>query len=145
MTAHHRALLDPRVISETQSMPWNSVAAAFGASGVLLAAFGAHGLARHTDAAGMRWWAIGVALQLFTAPVLLGLVALPKTRTRELAGRFLALGILLFSGTLYAMTLGAPRWLGAITPLGGLLLCAGWILVGTVKRPAQSSDLDGPG
>src|SRR5262245_41640339 len=114
-------------------MTWNSVAAAFGASGVLLAAFGAHGLERHTDAAGLRWWAIGVAMQLFTAPALLALTSLPESTRRTSAGRALSLGIVLFSGTLYAMTLGAPRWLGAITPLGGLSLCAGWILVGLVK------------
>ncbi len=115
-------------------MAWNSIAAVFGASGVLLAAFGAHGLERHTDAAGLRWWAIGVAMQLVTAPVLLALTSLPETRTRDFAGRALSVGILLFSGTLYAMTLGAPRCLGAITPLGGLSLCAGWILIGLVKQ-----------
>ena len=38
-------------------------------------------------------------------------------------------GSLVFSGTLYAMTLGAPRWLGAVTPIGGLLLLAGWLLL----------------
>ena len=48
-------------------------------------------------------------------------------RAPVVAGAAFAAGILLFSGTLYAMTLGAPRGLGAITPLGGLSLIVGWV------------------
>ncbi len=116
-------------------MMWKALAAATGASGVLLAAFGAHGLERITDAKGLRWWAIGVALQLVTAPVLLTSSALPRSRARDAAGALLAVGLVLFSGSLYAMTLGAPRFWGAITPLGGLSLCAGWVLTAFAKRP----------
>lgn len=115
-------------------MSWNVAAAACGASGVLLAAFGAHGLERVTDAHGVRWWAIGVALQLATAPALLALGALPKSRARSLSSLALGAGVVLFSGTLYAMALGAPRVLGAVTPLGGLALCAGWLLTAAAKR-----------
>ena len=48
------------------------------------------------------------------------------------------MGALVFSGTLYAMALGGPRWLGAITPLGGSLLIAGWIGLAwcALRRPA---------
>ena len=49
-------------------------------------------------------------------------------------GRFWAVGAAIFSGTLYALALGAPRWLGAITPLGGTLLIAGWLSLAWVAR-----------
>ncbi|HSC89783.1 MAG TPA: DUF423 domain-containing protein [Polyangiaceae bacterium] len=99
-----------------------------GASGIALAAFGSHGLERHTDEKGLRWWAIGVAIQLVTAPVILWCSrAAREAAVLPLAPILLALGVVLFSGSLYAMSLGAPRWFGAITPLGGLCLIAGWI------------------
>ena len=61
-------------------------------------------------------------------------------------GWSLLVGSLLFSGTLYAMALGAPRWLGAVTPLGGLALMAGWLLLARAAwhtpESASSSDAD---
>ena len=45
------------------------------------------------------------------------------------AGAF-AMGIVVFAGTLYAMALGAPRWLGAVTPIGGMSLLAAWAMLG---------------
>lgn len=110
------------------------LAAFFGATGVLCAAWGAHGLEAHAVAGGMRWWAIGAALQLATAPVLLALAAAPSSRLRSVASIALACGMILFSGSLYAMALGAPRWLGAVTPLGGLSLVVGWLASGFTRR-----------
>jgi len=46
-----------------------------------------------------------------------------------------ALGIVLFSGSLYALALGAPRWCGVITPFGGLAFIVGWIALGLSLRP----------
>jgi uncharacterized membrane protein YgdD (TMEM256/DUF423 family) len=49
-------------------------------------------------------------------------------------------GAVVFSGTLYALALGAPRWLGAVTPLGGSLLIAGWVVLAwRSARPAPSA------
>lgn len=103
-----------------------------GSLGIAAAAFGAHGLEKVTDGAGVRLWAIAAAIQLVTAPVLL--VLSNRRDIRPLAAPLLILGVLIFSGTLYAMALGAPRVLGAVTPLGGLCLIAGWILVGIPKK-----------
>jgi uncharacterized membrane protein YgdD (TMEM256/DUF423 family) len=104
------------------------LAVLLGASGIGLAAFGSHGLERHTDEKGLRWWAIGVAIQLVTAPVILWCSrALREAAALPIAPLLLFLGVLVFSGSLYAMSLGAPRWFGAITPLGGLCLIAGWL------------------
>lgn len=110
------------------------LAAFFGATGVLCAAWGAHGLEAHAVEGGLRWWAIGAALQLATAPALLALAGLPTSRPRSVAGIALSVGLIVFCGSLYAMTLGAPRWLGAVTPLGGLSLCVGWIAVAFARN-----------
>jgi uncharacterized membrane protein YgdD (TMEM256/DUF423 family) len=48
-------------------------------------------------------------------------------------------GTVVFSGTLYAMALGAPRWLGAITPIGGTLLLVGWVAALWLVKPRRSS------
>jgi uncharacterized membrane protein YgdD (TMEM256/DUF423 family) len=73
-----------------------------------------------------------VHYQFFHALGLLGLSVLldrvPGGALRAAAGLLLA-GVLLFSGSLYALLAGAPRWLGVLTPLGGLSLIAGWCLV----------------
>lgn len=87
----------------------------------------------------MRWWAIGAALQLATAPVLLILACFPATRARTLSTTFLSVGVALFCGTLYAMALGAPRWLGAITPLGGICLFIGWLAVAFVASRQRAN------
>lgn len=109
------------------------VSALFGAVGIAAAAFGAHGLEKVTSAEGMRWWAIGAALHLMTIPVVV-VVALTSARVREAAGWTLLGGITVFSGSLYAMALGAPRFLGAVTPVGGLLLMIGWVLIAVPRR-----------
>lgn len=103
------------------------VGALLGGTGILAAAFGAHGLERLTDARGLRLWGIAVFIQLVTAPVLLWLSSeLAAGRGGRGAAVLLTVGCTLFSGTLYAMSLGAPKILGAVTPLGGLCLAAGW-------------------
>jgi uncharacterized membrane protein YgdD (TMEM256/DUF423 family) len=97
---------------------------------VTLGAFGAHGLKARVGAEQLAWWHTAVqyhfwhALGLFAIGLLLLLQpSLPGTRS---AGWLLQAGIVVFCGTLYAMTLGAPRWFGAITPVGGTLMIIGW-------------------
>lgn len=94
--------------------------------GIALGAFAAHGLQGRIDAVRLGWWETGVAYQMWGALGILLLAALP-VRTPP-AGWLLAAGILLFSGALYAMALGAPRALGMVAPVGGLLMIAGWLL-----------------
>lgn len=94
-----------------------------------LGAMGAHGL--HATISqidkGPEWWSKAVLYQGVHAAVLLALSA--STRPSRAAAWCFFAGSLVFSGTLYAMALGAPRWLGAVTPIGGLLLLAGWLLL----------------
>jgi uncharacterized membrane protein YgdD (TMEM256/DUF423 family) len=110
------------------------VAAVNGFLAVLLGAFGAHGLkarfALLPDAAErLDWWRTAANYHLAHA-LALGLVALVAARAPSLsvtlAGWAFAAGVLLFSGSLYALSFTGTRVLGAVTPFGGLLLLAGW-------------------
>ncbi|MEX0330720.1 MAG: DUF423 domain-containing protein [Puniceicoccaceae bacterium] len=103
--------------------------ALIGALGVALGAFGAHGLEELLIENGrVDTWETAAFYHLVHAVVLLVLA----TRERWLAGPWLALaaGVLIFSGSLYLLSLSNIGWLGAITPLGGLGLLAGWIWIG---------------
>ena len=107
-----------------------ALGAVFGACGVALGAFGAHALkARlaadqlalwNTATQYLFWHALGVLV------VGLACVQLPDSNWLRAAGALLAAGILLFSGSLYLLAFGAPRVLGAVTPIGGLAFLAGW-------------------
>ena len=107
-----------------------------GAGGVLLGAFGAHALRGHLDAAALGWWHTAVEYQLWHALALALAVHLGRGRSARVAQLAFAIGIVLFSGSLYAMALGAPRWFGAITPLGGVGFVVGWIALGRSLRSA---------
>jgi uncharacterized membrane protein YgdD (TMEM256/DUF423 family) len=109
----------------TRYAPW-AVAIA-GAGGVLLGAFGAHALRGRLDEAALGWWHTAMEYQLWHALALALATYAGRGRAGRVAVHAFSAGILLFSGSLYAMALGAPRWLGAVTPLGGLAFVAGWI------------------
>ena len=99
-------------------------------AGVLLGAFGAHAL-RDIGAARIAWWTTATQY-LFVAAFGMMLSGLVERSQRIGFGPATALlaGAVLFSGSLYAMGLGAPRWLGAITPLGGVGLAVGFLWMG---------------
>jgi uncharacterized membrane protein YgdD (TMEM256/DUF423 family) len=104
-----------------------TLAGAFGFAAVALGAFGAHGLRDRLSPALLEVWRTGVLYHLVHAVTVLAL-ALAADRLRRprlVAGLFCA-GIAIFSGTLYALALTGVTWLGAITPIGGVLLLAGW-------------------
>lgn len=102
--------------------------AVLGGFAVMFGAFGAHLLKSRIDAEQLGWWQTGVQYQMWhaLAVLALGLSGLVWVR---LPAWMLAAGSLLFSATLYAMALGGPHWLGAVTPLGGLAMIAGWALL----------------
>jgi uncharacterized membrane protein YgdD (TMEM256/DUF423 family) len=109
-------------------MGWK-LASAMGASGVALGAFGAHGLRQVVaDPHLLEVWDTAARYHLLHAVALL---ALASGGGRGVwAPRLFTLGIAIFSGSLYLMALTDARWLGAVTPLGGLALIAGWVAVG---------------
>src|SRR3569833_2472854 len=92
-----------------------------GASAVVFGAFGAHALRGHLDDAALAMWHIGVEYHFWHALALYaGVRGLPLGRARHTALLLFGAGIVLFSGSLYALALGAPRWVGVITPLGAV-------------------------
>jgi uncharacterized membrane protein YgdD (TMEM256/DUF423 family) len=109
----------------------------FGASAVILGAFGAHALHALLSERGSRdIWETAVQFHLLHAIALLALgssqrwgLAGPGARRARAAMRCWSAGIVLFSGSLYGLAAGGPRWLGPVTPLGGLALIAGWIWI----------------
>lgn len=117
------------------------IACVAGLSAVALGAFGAHALRGRIDADALAVWRTAVDYQMWHALALLALAALStdSRASRRTAAAVMAFtgGIVIFSGSLYALALGAPRWLGAITPLGGLAFLLGWLLLGWgfLRRP----------
>jgi uncharacterized membrane protein YgdD (TMEM256/DUF423 family) len=101
-----------------------------GLLGVALGAFGAHALKARVDADLLMTFEVGVRYQMYHA---IALLAVGWAHTRwpgtvlTASGWLFVIGTVLFSGSLYALTFSGLRWLGAITPLGGLALIAGWV------------------
>ncbi len=102
-----------------------------GALAVALGAFGAHALRRRLSHETIETFRIGVQYQMYHALALLGVaLALERSRAPVLltsAGWLFILGTLLFSGSLYLLTLLRLRWLGSVTPLGGIAYIVGWL------------------
>jgi len=102
-------------------------------TGVALGAFGAHGLKARVSPEMLTVWQTGVQYHLVHALglLLIGILChlLPDAVQVRTAGWLLLLGTLLFSGSLYLMTLSGVRSLGMITPLGGVAFLAGWLLL----------------
>ncbi len=100
---------------------------------VAAGAFGAHGLAARLDARALELWETAARYLMYAGlgMTLLGLAARQTPRSGyEWASILLFVGSLIFSGTVAALALGAPRWLGAVTPIGGALLIIGFVLFG---------------
>ena len=102
-----------------------------GAIAVCMGAFAAHGLKARLSAELLSTFRTAVDYQFYHTLALLALVLLIKqigaSTPLLAAGVLLIAGMLLFSGSLYAMALGGPKWLGPITPLGGLCFIAAWL------------------
>ncbi len=111
-------------------MNWFATGAAMGAAGVILGAFGAHGLKNRVTPELLAVFETGVRYHFYHALALLA-VAWAASRWPgawpTAAGWLFVAGIVVFSGSLYAMTFTGARWLGAITPIGGVCFIAGWI------------------
>jgi len=110
------------------------IAGILGLSGVALGAFGAHALKAKLAVSGQTpVWDTAVLYHLIhTVGILVVSRALEserlpgKHRYLSVAALFWTTGVVLFSGSLYALALGGPHWLGPITPLGGLAFLIGW-------------------
>ena len=104
--------------------------ALFGAFAVALGAFGAHALRGVLDERALGIWHTAVDYQFWHALALLGVGVLARSRADTMlrwAAIAFVIGVLAFCGSLYALALGAPRPVGAITPLGGAAFIIGWL------------------
>jgi uncharacterized membrane protein YgdD (TMEM256/DUF423 family) len=100
-------------------------------SAVLLGAFGAHALKETLSAYdSIQTWETAVRYQMWhaIALILLSMISLSNP-TPKMTGPCFLFGTLLFSGSLYGLALDGPKWLGPLTPLGGLSLMIGWLLL----------------
>ena len=113
-----------------------------GASAVLLGAFGAHALRTVLDSQHSELWHTAVNYHVLHALALVLAVAVGVGRGRRIAIIGFALGLVLFSGSLYALALGAPRWTGIITPFGGLAFIIGWLALGLSLRTHREQSRD---
>lgn len=106
------------------------VAGLSGAIAVMLGAFGAHALRDRITPELLDTFKTGVNYQMYHALALLGIALalsrLPGSALLGIAGWLFVAGTLVFSGSLYLLAITGARWLGAITPLGGLAFIAGW-------------------
>lgn len=107
-----------------------SLAACSGFLAVAIGAFGAHGLESVLTPDSMRTYQTGVQYHFYHSLALFGVVILSAqaepARLLSIAGWSFVAGILLFSGSLYVLSVTGIRWLGAITPLGGVAFLIGW-------------------
>jgi uncharacterized membrane protein YgdD (TMEM256/DUF423 family) len=100
--------------------PFAALAGLSGAMAVAAGAYGAHG----ASGLAAEWLKTGAQYQLVHAVAAFAVAGRPMGRV---AGWCFIAGGAIFAGTLYLMGFGAPRWLGAVTPIGGLLLIVGWL------------------
>jgi len=121
------------------------LAAVQGFLAVAFGAFGAHGLQSHLagtadGAQRLEWWHTAAHYHL-THALALGLAAWTASRfpctSATVAGWAFMLGMIVFSGSLYVMTLTGLRWLGAITPIGGVALMVGWVAMAVAAFTAR--------
>jgi uncharacterized membrane protein YgdD (TMEM256/DUF423 family) len=109
------------------------IAALNGFIAVALGAFGAHGLKQRLSAEMLAVYQTGVQYHFYHTFALLAVALLmlqmPLNNSLRWSGILFFVGIIIFSGSLYVLSLSGIRWLGAITPLGGLAFLAGWLLL----------------
>lgn len=124
--------------------PWVSLGALGAALAVIAGAFGAHALAARLDPRSLALWETAARYLMYGSLGLILLGLFRSARPRKLlraAGLSLALGTAVFAGTVFALALGGPRLLGAVTPLGGVGMIAGFLLFALAARAGSIQDI----
>jgi uncharacterized membrane protein YgdD (TMEM256/DUF423 family) len=110
---------------------WIRIGAVFGGLAVAAGAFGAHGLRERLDARSLEIFETAAKYQMYHALALVAVGAFAMTgrvgAALTVAGWSFLVGILVFSGTLYGLSISGIRWLGMITPIGGVAMIVGWV------------------
>lgn len=112
--------------------------------GVMLGAFGAHGLKNILSVTALETFEVGVRYQIYHSLAIMllgGLMVQASTLWCKRAAVFFIIGCVLFSGSIYLLALTGQKWLGPITPLGGLCFMLGWasVIMGLIRGPEQQS------
>lgn len=114
-------------------MNWIALGALYCAIAVLAGAFGAHGLKERLEPSALAQWETAARYLMYGGLGLLAMALVAPKLDTSLNGpaASLAVGALIFAGTVFGLALGSPRWFGAITPLGGLGMIVGfaWLAV----------------
>lgn len=122
---------------------WFGLGASLAGLGVAAGAFGAHALRNRLGPADLATFETAARYQMYHALALLAvglLLSQRESRAARTAGRLFLVGIVLFSGSLYGLTVGGARWLGAVTPIGGVAFLAGWIGLAVAAWQAPEPD-----
>ena len=110
------------------------ITAVSGFLAVVFGAFGAHGLKHRLSADMLAVYHTGVQYQFYHTLALFGvallMLQLPQSVALRWSAALFTAGIVVFSGSLYVLAISGVRWLGAVTPLGGVAFLAGWVLLG---------------
>ncbi len=120
---------------------WLAVGALIALLAVMAGAFGAHGLRGMVGERGLEVFQTAVTYQMYHAIALVLVALLSATglsrRLLGVAGGFFLAGILLFSGSLYLLVLTDIRWVGPVTPIGGVCFMVGWavLVAAALRRP----------
>jgi uncharacterized membrane protein YgdD (TMEM256/DUF423 family) len=125
-----------------QSKKWIVLAAVFGLTGVAAGALGAHALQDRLDPKELASYDVAVRYQMYHALALLAVAWLSSetsSRLTNASGWCFASGVVCFSGSIYGLIFLSWRWLGPITPLGGLLFMTGWLLLGIVGMTGRKN------
>ena len=119
-------------------MIWVRAGAVLGGLAVAAGAFGAHSLRDRLDARAMANFQTAAQYQMFHALALIAVGLLIASgrggSAAQVAGWSFLAGTLVFSGSLYVLVLAGLPWLGAITPIGGVLLIVGWVALAVAAR-----------
>ena len=122
---------------------WLLIAALSGFLCVAIGAFAAHGLSKVLEPKELAWIETGVKYQMFHTLAIMGIgiaqlcrESLVANKMANVAAGSWVLGVLLFSGSLYALALGAGQFLVWVTPIGGILFLIGWLCLayGSLKK-----------
>ncbi len=121
---------------------WIAVAAVNGLIAVALGAFAAHGLKGRLDEAKLASFEVGVRYQMYHALALLAAAWVMSVRpsgAATAAGVLFLIGVVLFSGSIYGLSLAGWKWLGPVTPLGGVCMIVGWLMLAIAALRGPSS------
>lgn len=121
---------------------FGAIGAIFGFLGVAAGAFGAHALANKLEPRLLHAFEVGARYQLVHAVALLAVAWIASRHpggAAQWSGWMFVAGVTVFSGSLYALALTGVRWLGAITPIGGVALLVAWALLAVAFFRANAS------